>query len=107
PRGGVVVEDLAFVAFLDQGTPIDSSSDFFLGQAVVDQFYLCEFQTESVGGYLGLEFRSNGEIHYGWAEVDVYARFDSTTGTMHADLVGYAYETIPNQSIKAGQTTGP
>jgi hypothetical protein len=50
--------------------------------------------------YLGLKFSIRGRVHYAWArlsvqEGDVY---------IHATLTGYAYETIPGKSIKAGQT---
>ena len=48
--------------------------------------------------YLGLKIAINGERHYGWARVNFLAH---TTV-----LTGYAYETIPGKSIKAGQTKG-
>jgi hypothetical protein len=40
----------------------------------------------------------SGEVHYGWARMTVGKRFD------HVLLTGYAYETIPNKPLKAGQT---
>jgi hypothetical protein len=52
--------------------------------------------------YLGLRFSVNGETHYGWARMTVNAK----TGII-ATLTGYAYETIPNKPIFAGQTSGP
>lgn len=55
--------------------------------------------------YLGLKFMINGEVHYGWAELSVTACFDHDS-YLNAELEGYAYETIPNKSIKAGQETG-
>jgi hypothetical protein len=45
--------------------------------------------------YLGLMFQINGKTYYGWAQVNV--------GVDTAALRGYAYETIPGKSIKAGQ----
>ncbi|HXM60660.1 MAG TPA: hypothetical protein VN950_07360 [Terriglobales bacterium] len=52
--------------------------------------------------YLGLEFLIKGKVHYGWARLNV-----SCQGTdVFAILTGYAYETIPNKAIKAGQTKG-
>jgi len=52
--------------------------------------------------YLGLEFLIKGEVHFGWARLNV-----SCQGTdVFATLTGYAYETIPNKAIKAGQTKG-
>ena len=51
--------------------------------------------------YLGLKFVINGEVHYGWARLTVLA--DSHKEQVESVLTGYAYETIANQSIKAGQ----
>jgi hypothetical protein len=48
--------------------------------------------------YVGLRFTIKGKVHYGWARVSV-SKFYFT-----AVLTGYAYETIPGKSIKAGQT---
>jgi len=52
--------------------------------------------------YLGFKFAINGQTHYGWTRMSV--RVDGKTVT--AGLTGYAYETIPNRPIKAGQTSG-
>jgi len=52
--------------------------------------------------YLGLKFKIDGQTHYGWARMTVgvnYCRINAT-------LTGYAYETIPNKPIIAGQTHG-
>lgn len=53
------------------------------------------------GRYLGLRFQVGGEVHYGWARLNV------STHPVIATLTGYAYETIPNKPIIAGQTKGP
>ena len=57
--------------------------------------------------YLGLKFVINGEVHYGWARLSVtlghQRQFDDVSGT----LTGYAYETVPDKPIIAGQITGP
>jgi hypothetical protein len=57
--------------------------------------------------YLGLKFVVRGEVHYGWARLSVtlghYRQFDDVSGT----LTGYAYETVPDKPIIAGQITGP
>jgi hypothetical protein len=50
--------------------------------------------------YLGVKFKVNGTIHYGWARLS----FDRGRA---ARLTGYAYETIPGKSIIAGKTHGP
>jgi hypothetical protein len=52
-------------------------------------------------GYLGLRFKINGQIHYGWARLNVHSnqRF-----RIVATLTGYAYETQPDTPIIAGDT---
>jgi hypothetical protein len=56
---------------------------------------------------LGLKFVIHGKVHYGWARFSVtlghHRQYDDVSGT----LTGYAYETIPNKPIIAGQITGP
>jgi hypothetical protein len=52
--------------------------------------------------YLGLKFVAAGQVHFGWARFSV----TSGTGKIIATLTGYAYETIPNRPITAGQTKG-
>jgi hypothetical protein len=51
--------------------------------------------------YLGLEFKSHGKTHYGWARLSVQAHPGIT-----ATLTGYAYETVPNKPIIAGKIHG-
>jgi len=47
--------------------------------------------------YLGLQFIIAGKIHYGWARLSLAG--------LNATLTGYAYQTIPGQAIRAGQTS--
>jgi hypothetical protein len=44
--------------------------------------------------YVGLQFAIKGKVHYGWARLG-YIR---TGPHPKAELIGYAYETIPNKS---------
>jgi hypothetical protein len=54
--------------------------------------------------YLGLKFMINSEVHFGWARMNVScAKQGSEIGGL---LTGYAYETIPNQSILTGAESG-
>jgi hypothetical protein len=46
--------------------------------------------------YLGVKFQINGKTHFGWT------RFKNSS-PYGATLTGYAYETTPGKSIKAGQ----
>ena len=55
--------------------------------------------------YLGLKFVIKHKVHYGWARLSVKMHPRYITGT----LTGYAYETIPDRAIIAGNrgsTTG-
>ncbi|MGA8433176.1 MAG: hypothetical protein WB729_25365 [Candidatus Sulfotelmatobacter sp.] len=53
--------------------------------------------------YLGLAFSIQGQIHYGWARLNVSQKGCVIT----AELTGYAYETIPGKPIITGKTSGP
>ena len=55
--------------------------------------------------YLGLKFKIEGNVHYGWARLSVY--LNTQLGPVSGLLTGYAYETIPNKRIVAGRTKGP
>src|SRR5579859_5230291 len=50
--------------------------------------------------YLGVKFQISGKTHYGWVRL-------TTSKTAHPVITGYAYETIPNASIKDGAISGP
>jgi len=54
--------------------------------------------------YLGLKFKIEGEVHYGWARLSV--NLNTQLGPVSGLMTGYAYETIPNKGIIAGQTKG-
>ena len=51
--------------------------------------------------YLGLKFLIDGEVHYGWARLNVHC---VALHPVHAAITGYAYETVANQSIITGDT---
>jgi hypothetical protein len=52
--------------------------------------------------YLGLKFVVNGEVHYGWARV----KFIGPGAYASGSIYGYAYESVANQPIVTGQTSG-
>lgn len=58
--------------------------------------------------YLGLQFRAaDGSTHYGWAKISTTVEFLGQFGINTTAFVsGFAYETIPNQGILTGQTSG-
>ena len=55
--------------------------------------------------YVGLKFQIEGQTHYGWARLSG-VRQGPNLCSLTAVLTGYAYETIPNQPILAGKTSG-
>jgi hypothetical protein len=49
--------------------------------------------------YIGLKFKIANNWHYGWLEISVPNNHESCT------VHGYAYNNIPNEGIKAGETS--
>ena len=60
------------------------------------------FPVPSGPAFLGLRFSDDGGLNYnyGWAEISIAADFNIT-------MSRFAYDTVPNQQILAGQTTVP
>ena len=52
--------------------------------------------------YIGLKFKINGKFHFGWARITVI----TSKGSFTSILTGFAYETIADKSIIAGETKG-
>jgi len=73
---------------------------------------LGSFGTSGVGGswvnvnnrYVGVKFEIKGQTHFGWVRLNVKVQVPQI---ITATLTGYAYETIANKPITAGQTKGP
>ena len=55
--------------------------------------------------YVGLRFKIEGKVHYGWVRGTVDPFRDVGEIVLH--ITGYAYESVPNKPIIAGKTTGP
>jgi hypothetical protein len=51
--------------------------------------------------YLGVRFSISGEIHYGWVQLSTACGFGN--GQVSGRILGYAYNTVANQPIGAGQ----
>jgi hypothetical protein len=51
-----------------------------------------------INQYMGVKFLIDGQRHFGWIRI--------TVEHLQAHISGYAYETVPNQPIKAGYTGG-
>lgn len=97
-------------AALQKGAVIGTRGPF-KGEQNIDMAVVFRFEDEGTysfgywlgqsNAYLGLRFKINGVVHYGWARL--------TTGfngkfSAFARLTGYAYETEPNTPIVAGNT---
>jgi hypothetical protein len=94
-------------AALVSGAPIGPKQVFhYIGGSAPMAFWGSYFGTYAggpwsgvTGRYLGLKFLIDGEFHYGWAQLTVDKKVN------HIVLTGYAYETVPNKHLKAGQTS--
>jgi len=85
---------------IDFKAPFSRSSLFMASRARCHSSYCYAGPwAYSQGRYLGVKFLIDGQIHYGWVRLSVER--------LPATLTGYAYETIPNKPIVAGQTSGP
>jgi hypothetical protein len=103
-----------YVSALGAGVSIGPNAKFTTGPNQIEEAFIDTGRMREVGfpcdstwpsgqnRYLGVQFLINGEVHFGWARLNV-----TCTG-LHvvAKLTGYAYETIANTPIIAGQTTG-
>jgi len=56
--------------------------------------------------YLGFKFSIQGATHFGWARLNVTCTTTFESHSVTGLLTGYAYETIPDKGIVAGQTKG-
>jgi hypothetical protein len=92
-------------AEIGPGGPFSTNS-YWKTMAVYGNRLACEGQwCEPVTRFLGLKFIINAKTHYGWARLTVHHSLKPRP-KVWAVLTGYAYQTIPNKPIKAGQTHG-
>jgi hypothetical protein len=106
-----------YAAVLPQGSQIGTSQNRHGWLGELAQMGLAEgskgkdtlfgYWPNTRNGYLGLRFQIDGEPHFGWARLSVqFVGGSAGNRTWEAHLTGYAYETIANKSIKAGQIGG-
>jgi hypothetical protein len=102
---------IPFASALTENTKISADANFLTSLGTGAIMFDCArgFSTFSHGEwknvsrrFLGLEFRINGENHFGWARLSV--RSSASNCATRAILTGFAYETDPNRPINAGQT---
>jgi hypothetical protein len=85
PRGGRLLVNM-WVGFVTDGNGTDSYGRW----------------RDVERGYLGVKFSDKGKTHYGWVRLNV--KETKIGDGIDAVITGYAYETIPNKPIIAGQT---
>ena len=56
---------------------------------------------QNSSAFMGLKFLIDGQTHYGWAELETYQ--SRGTGGYDGTLISFAYETVPNRGLLAGQ----
>jgi hypothetical protein len=98
-----------YAAAIPAGVAIGSNGRFHPAQSLGmanDDFPVGNCQgpwKDARNKYLGLKFEINGEVHFGWARLSVTC---FTPAAARVLLTGYAYETVANQPILTGQTSG-
>ena len=92
---------------LSPGASIGSAA-VFKKKAILGEARCC-FATYYYGpwahggnGFLGLRFTIGGQVHYGWIELNVHD-FYQTRDDYGELVVSYAYDTVANQGIFAGE----
>lgn len=104
PAGNGVFNDAAPAFF---GVPFGPGEQFTTYKALIAQFSFGRYGTTATNGpwkgqptnrYLGVKFLINGKTHFGWIRMSVKP--------VQATITGYAYETVPEKTIKAGDTGG-
>jgi hypothetical protein len=109
-------QDLACAAALPKGKKVGPRSPGFrieLAAAAMFQIisstfcnehtYLGPWMNVEKAAYLGVRFTIEGKVHYGWVRLG-HIRHNKRP---KAELLGYAYETVPNKGIITGRTKGP
>jgi len=97
---------------LGSGVTIGSNSKLQAGHQFMVRGSFYEHYYEGYGSrgpwkqvtrmYLGFKFIIQGQVHYGWARLNVGA----TNSGVYAAVTKYAYETQPNTPIVTGQNAG-
>ncbi len=108
--GNAVQGSNHLAAALSKGSPIGPQQGFISSKGSFGEVMIavsCGIDSCSTRGqwlnaknrYLGLKFRISGKTHFGWARLSVKVGKDIVT-----TLTGFAYETVANKGLDAGQT---
>lgn len=90
-------------ALIGPKTKFTRGGKFMAGCAAATTSSCGGFWSDAPHRYLALKFVIGGEIHYGWARLNVIWNL---TNCCTATLTGYAYETIANKPILTGDIVG-
>lgn len=114
-QGGVVgylVSGHQYGSALPKGAPIGPkraflNRDVVLVRTEISRYFCCNTvyagQWRDVSEkFLGVRFPIDGEIHYGWVRLSI-----GGSARLQGVITGYAYETVANQPIAAGETSEP
>jgi hypothetical protein len=99
-----------YAAAIPAGVAIGSNGKFHPAQSMDmanDDFPVGNCQgpwKDASNKYLGFKFEIDGETHFGWARLSVTC---FTPAAARVLLTGYAFETVANQPIVTGKTSGP
>jgi len=102
-----------WAAALRAGAPIGPEGQFLRTAFLASVPYSATGPWVDVTGrFLGLRFMVDGQDHYGWLQLNVTICLLGSPGCFPGNqitetLTGYAYDTIPNQGLLAGQTQTP
>jgi hypothetical protein len=88
-------------AKIDRAQPFGGTALYFNSRAVRSDGRCSGSWVQATNRYLGLKFLIDREVHYGWVRLS--ARCELGTKVVGI-LDGYAYETVADKPILAGQT---
>lgn len=111
--GNRVVGKNCLASALPAGVPVKFNNDCFSGDGMAGWRTAGGNSTTFAGQwanggkgvkdrYLGLRFLIKGQVHFGWARLNI--SFEK--GEFNGLVTSYAYETIPNKAIITGKTKG-
>jgi hypothetical protein len=109
-KNGVVAIDVRYADPLPKGAIIGTSANFEGGIRSMARSHVIGYSRhrytagpwgDVANRYVGVSFEIGGETHYGWIRMTVIDH----KSPLRVLITGYAYETIANKSLRAGQTS--
>ena len=113
PVGFIGTGGYSYVSKLVAGTIIGASSTFVESTPAGIPYSYLAFNSVTTGydvspwnggatdGFMGFQFTSNGNTHYGWARLNI-EKFSDPNRPFGITLRDFAYEDVAGQSIAAG-----